>query len=81
MSNVIAFDTTLAQDPVIRVSSDLKRSVERIGTAAYGISEMEIGAEARASALIDLYEAARLIQRAAAAVEGSLLADIDVSAG
>ncbi|KAA2237695.1 hypothetical protein [Salinarimonas soli] len=74
MSNIIALNTALTKQPAIQVTNDLIQSVERISDAARRMGGLDMEAEVRAQALLDLFEAARLIQQAAAAVEAAVLA-------
>ena len=73
MSNVVFLNSPTAQPAVIHVLKELQQSVERIGSAALRMDELQLGSETHTSTMLDLYKVARIIERVAAVVERTAL--------
>ncbi len=73
MSNVIRLVAGTPLHRPVQIGEDLVATMVRIGAAAQGLAHLDIDAESRAEALVALYEASRLIQRAAAIAERAIV--------
>lgn len=73
MSNVVQLVAGVPANTAVQVGNDLFASTTRISAAAQGLALLEIDPESRAEALTALYDAAQLVQRAAAMTERAIL--------
>ncbi len=73
MSNVVSLVAGTPLNTAVRVGDDLVAVTVRIGAAAQGLAHLNIDPESRAEALVALYEASRLVQRAAAVAERAIV--------